>query len=151
MLNRDSRQMSTIISWTLRLPVSDSLLPVQLLRSSAIAMPELSSFQTVGIDEMLHAIRKSPSKQCSSDPLPTWLLEECTDTVALFLAHLLNLSLVDGHFPSPWKHAIITRLLKKACLDDSNVSSYRPVSNLLHVSKILERIVNHKLIIHLDD
>ena len=61
-----------------------------------------------------------------------------------------NLSLVGKHFPSHWKHAIVTLLLKKASLEDSNVSSYRPVSNLSHVSKILERIVSHQLITHLE-
>ena len=112
--------------------------------------PELSSFQTIGMDEVLHAIRKSPSKQFLSDQFPTWLLKECANTVAPYLANSFNLSLVGGHFPSHWKHAIVTPPLKKAGLDDSNVSSYRPVSNLPHVSKILEEIVNRQLITHLD-
>ena len=111
---------------------------------------ELSHFQTVGIDEVFHAILKSPSKECSSDQLPTWQLKECADTVASYFVNLFNLSLVGRHFPSPWKHAIITPLLKKAGLDHSNVSSYRPVSNLPHVSKILERIVNRQLITQLE-
>ena len=33
---------------------------------------------------------------------------------------------------------------------DSNVSSYRPVSNLPHPSKLLERIANRQLITHLE-
>ena len=40
---------------------------------------------------------------------------------------------------------------QKAGLDDSCVSSYRPISNLPHVSKILERIVNSQLIRHLEE
>ena len=61
------------------------------------------------------------------------------------------MSLTGGDFPSPWKHAIVTHLLKKAGLDDSIVSSYRPLSNLPHLSKILERIVHHQMISHLEE
>ena len=45
----------------------------------------------------------------------------------------------------------MTPVLKKADLDDSIVSSYRPVSNLPHLSKILERIVHHQVISHLEE
>ena len=95
--------------------------------------------------------RMSPSKQCASDHLPTWLLKECASTVAPFITRKLNMSLTGGDFPSPWKHTIVTALLKKAGLDDSIVSSYRPVSNLPHLSKILERIVHHQVISHLEE
>ena len=47
-------------------------------------------------------------------------------------------------------HAIVTPHLKKAGIDDSNTSSYRPVSNLPHLSKILQRTVHHQLISHLE-
>ena len=46
-----------------------------------------------------------------------WHLKECASTVAPFITCILNLSLTDGDFPSPWKHAIVTPLLKKAGLD----------------------------------
>ena len=45
----------------------------------------------------------------------------------------------------------MTPLLKKAGLDDSIVSSYRPVSNLPHLSNILERIVHHQVISHVEE
>ena len=45
----------------------------------------------------------------------------------------------------------MTPLLKKAGMDDTNMSSYRPVSNLPQLSKILERIVNRQLIDHLEE
>ena len=39
-------------------------------------------------------------------------------------------------------------LLKKTGLDVHNVASYRPVSNLPHLSKVLERIINCQLVSH---
>ena len=47
--------------------------------------------------------------------------------------------------------ALETRHLKKAGLDDSIVSSYRTVSNLPHLSKILEKIVHRQMIRHLEE
>ena len=42
-------------------------------------------------------------------------------------------------------------LLKKAGLDDSIVFSYRSVSNLPHLSKIIERIVHRQVMSHLEE
>ena len=64
---------------------------------------------------------------------------------------MLNLSLTGDDFPSPWKHAIVTHLLTKASLDDSIVSSYRPVSKFPYLSTIIERIVHRQLISHLEE
>ena len=101
--------------------------------------------------DVIFAIRTSLSKQCATDPLSTWLLKECTRRRRGSITQIFNLLLIEGHFPVPWKHAIVMPLLKKAGMDDSNVSSYRPVSNILHLSKILERIVHRQLIDHLEE
>jgi len=47
------------------------------------------------------------------------------------------------------KSAYITPLLKKADLDAADVRSYRPISNLTVVSKLLERIVAKQLVSYL--
>ena len=72
------------------------------------ATPDLATFTTVNVDDVIRAISMSPSKQCASDLLPTWLLEECASTVAPFIKRIHNMSLTGGDFPSPWKHAIVT-------------------------------------------
>ena len=43
----------------------------------------------------------------------------------------------------------ITPLLKKADLDPADVKSYRPISNLSVVSKLLERLVSSQLVKYL--
>ena len=62
---------------------------------------------------------------------------------------LFNTSLSTGRFTTTWKHTIVTPLLKKAGLDESVPTNYRPVSNLPFLSKVLERIVHHQLTGHL--
>ena len=51
--------------------------------------------------------------------------------------------------PSLFKAAYITPLLKKSDLDSADVLSYRPISNLSVLSKLLERLVARQLLDHL--
>ena len=55
-------------------------------------------------------------KQCSADPMPTWLLKDCVDDLAPFLCYMFNASLQQGIVPSTFKSAFITPLLKKPCM-----------------------------------
>ena len=48
------------------------------------------------------------------------------------------LSLSEGLFPDVFKYAIVTPLHKKHSLPKDELSSYRPISNLNFISKILE-------------
>ena len=76
-----------------------------------------------------------PAKSCSLDPIPTWLLKHISATISPILCH--NLSFQRGIFPSQLKHAVVTPRLKKPTLDPDTASSYRPISNLSFISKLL--------------
>ena len=99
--------------------------------------------------EVLRLIASLPCKQCRTDPLPTWLLMECSVELAPYICQMCNASLRSGHVPESFKIAHITPLLKKANLDSSDVKNYRPISNLSVVSKLLERIILRRLLEHL--
>ena len=101
----------------------------------------MESFEMVTNDDILAAIMSSPNKQCDLDHVPTGLLKNCAVLLAPVVSQIINASLRTGHFPSSWKHAKVTPILKKAGLDSSIPSSYRPVSNLTFLSKVLERVV----------
>jgi len=49
------------------------------------------------------------------------------------------------------KAAYITRTLKKADLDPAEAKSYRPISNLSVLSKLLERLAAKQLVTYLKD
>jgi len=70
-----------------------------------------------------------PNKQCCSDPLPTWLLKECSVELGPFICRLFNASLRPGRVPQSFKSVYITPLLKKAGLDSTDVKNYPPISN----------------------
>jgi Reverse transcriptase (RNA-dependent DNA polymerase) len=62
---------------------------------------------------------------------------------------MFNRSLSADHFPKTIKSADITPLLKMPGLDATDGRSYRPISNLTVVSKLLEPLVSRLLIGHL--
>src|SRR5688572_11437113 len=57
-----------------------------------------------------------------------------------YVLSMYNLSFAEGCFPSCFKSALVTPLLKKPDLDTSNLFNFRPISNLNNISKILERL-----------
>jgi len=99
------------------------------------------------------AIRLLPDKQCASDPIPTRLLKDCAEVVAPFLVELYVQQVPADRLgtanPPSFKSAYITPLLKKSGLDSADVRSYRPISNLSVLSKLLERLVARQLLDHL--
>ena len=103
--------------------------------------PTFSSFQVVTDSEVLKFIKEAPSKTCSLDPCPTHIVKQCIDILLPSLTKLVNLSLENGIFPNPFKQAIVTPLLKKSTLSKEDLKSYRPVSGLSFLSKLVERIV----------
>ena len=64
----------------------------------------LCTFVSISLDDVLAAIQIAPSKECSSDPLPTWLLKDCVILLDPYIQFIINTS---------WKHAIVSPLLRK--------------------------------------
>jgi len=112
---------------------------------------ELRFFTPVTPADVIALVKTLPGKQCSSDPLPTWLLKSNVDDLAPFLSRLFCWSLENGIVPSRMKSAYITPALKKADLDSADTKSYRPISNLSVLSKLLERLVSKQLVAYLRD
>ncbi len=75
------------------------------------------------------------------DPIPSHLLQAISPAVVPALTHIVNTSLPTGIFPSAFKQARITPLLKKPSLNPTLLGNYRPVSLLTFIAKILERVV----------
>ena len=65
------------------------------------------------------------------------------------LLELYNLSWKTGFFPTAWKEAIIIPILKKG-KNPMEKTSYRPISLLSCLGKTLERIINKRLMWHLE-
>jgi len=91
----------------------------------------------------------SSDSTCSLDIIPTFLLKSCLDSLIYPITRIINLSLSEGTFHASFKSATIHPLLKKHNLPHDDFSSYRPISNLNFISKILERIIHSRINAHL--
>ena len=78
---------------------------------------------------------------CDLDPIPTSLVLDCISVLMTPITNIVNYSLQEGSFPSCFKTAHVTPLLKKAGLDRNILKNYRPVSNLSYISKLIEKAV----------
>jgi len=70
------------------------------------------------------AVRQLPNKHSLSDPMPTTLLKDNIKVLVPFMTDLF------------------TPRLKKPDFDTAEAKSYRPISNLTVLSKLLERLVS---------
>jgi len=95
--------------------------------------------------DVITAISRLPDKSSAADPLPVTVMKVDAAELAPFLTELFNRSMSAGHFPATFKEAFITPAIKKPGLDAMDAQSYRPISNLTVVSKLLERIVAQQL------
>jgi Reverse transcriptase (RNA-dependent DNA polymerase) len=111
----------------------------------------LVAWDPVTTEEIVALIGKAPNKTGQLDPLPSWLVKQFAVQLAPFIAILFNKSLATGCFPTSFKHAVVLPLLKKENLDPLQLKNYRPVSTLSFVSKLLERVVQGRLLSYLDE
>ena len=100
--------------------------------------PAFNAFMPVTEDEVYKCISQSPTKSCSLDPIPTFLLKDCLDILLSSITKLVNHSLIEGSFPNSFKKAVVTPLIKKASLPRDDLKNYRPVSGLCFLSKLVE-------------
>ena len=82
-----------------------------------------------------------PCLECCS---PVW--SSVADSEAPAVGAIINSSFDDGHSVASEIHGLIRPYLKKIGLDVNDLSNYRPVTNLTHLSKIIERSMRDHLV-----
>ena len=112
--------------------------------------PQFEMFALVTPSEVEKLINSSKPKSCKLDPIPTWLVKPCLPVLLPLITAIINSSLKSGCFPSAFKKAIVRPTLKDHKLDPEALSSYRPVSNLPFVSKLIEKVVYQQLTFHIE-
>ena len=172
---RDSGRLLTVYSAVVNVPVTVSV-PVNFLASSRT---RLNGFGPLLLDRhrrrtvLLRLLRHSPSDRVHSvdDRVPTTsplpyspptgqdfcprshaspgAQVSCRSSCSI-LTHLFNRSLSTGCVPAGFKDSFVTPVIKKPGLDEDILSSYRPISNLSVISKLLERLVVRQFVTYLD-
>ena len=104
-----------------------------------------SRFGSLSQDAVRSIVMKSPSSSCQLDSIPTWLLKEYLQELLPSITMIVNSSLHSGTFPSSYKVARLTPLIKKVGKDPGDLNNYRPISNLKFISKVVERAAMSQL------
>ena len=97
------------------------------------------SFSPVSISQA-DTLLLSLSKSSPVDVIPVCLLKSCHITFATLLTRLASVSFASGKFPDLYKSSQISPLMKNPSLDAADLASYRPISNLRTMGKLLERL-----------
>jgi len=86
------------------------------------------AFSSVIVVDVIDAVHQIPDKTLATDLMPTSVLKQVIQLVATYFTELFICLLTAGHFQSGYKEAFITPIVKKAILDTTDVSLYRPIS-----------------------
>ena len=109
----------------------------------------MSDFTFIPRDELKKLITSKKIKTSIDDTIPAYLLNECLDEILPALEQLVNLSLRNGSVHGI-KDSVVTPLIKNSRLDAEQLSNYRPVNNILYISKLVETVATLQLGTHMD-
>ena len=89
------------------------------------------------------------SKALSPDFIPVVVLKNCEPELSFMLAELFDKYLKESCFPDCWKVSSVVPVFKNVG-ERSTAKNYRPVSLLFVVSKVFEKLVNNRIVDHLE-
>ena len=90
------------------------------------------------------------SKASRPDCIPVVVLKNCEPELSYILAELFNNCLKESCFPDCWKVSLVVLVFKNVG-ERSTAKNYRPVSLLSVVSKVFEKLVNNRIVDHLEE
>ena len=109
-----------------------------------------NQFKILSTKQVEDIINSMSNKNHPSDPIPMWLVKSCLPALLPAFQSIINKSFIEGVFPSSLKHAIVRPILKDKDADKELFKSYRPVSTLPFLSKLIEKAANLQLKEHLN-
>ena len=83
------------------------------------------------------------SKASDTNCIPMVLLNNCEPELSQILAELFNMCLKESCFPDCWKVSLVVAVFKI-------FGNYHPVGLLSLVSKVFEKLLNNRLVDHLE-
>jgi hypothetical protein len=131
--------------------ISDSVPPVEKKAEDYInynrPVPDLL-LQNTTPEHIIKTVKNfKPKNSSDAQGVSTKMIKHIGNEIAVPLAHIFNLSLSTGVFPSKLKLCRVVPIFKAG--NNMECDNYRPISLLSSISKILEKIVAEKLVHHL--
>ena len=108
------------------------------------------TLKTVSTDKVKKIIQSLKPKRISGlDFISPIVLKASADAILEPLTHIIHSSITECVLPTSWKAATITPIYKKKGRK-TDKANYRPVSNAISFSKVLEKIVNEQVIKYIE-
>lgn len=127
-----------------------SVCPIQRLNSwlaRRTSPPPPFSMQPISDAKLiLYLNRLKPSKALPSDMIDAFTLKLVSPVLLPAIIHLVNLSIASRTFAQAWKVQVVPPNHKKGDTDD--MDNFRPLSNLVEISKLTEMGVHDQLVSH---
>ena len=89
------------------------------------------------------------SKASGSDFVPVVILKNCESERSSILAQLFNVCLKESCFPNCWNFSLVVPIFKNVG-EKSTAKNYHPSSLLSKVSKVFEKLLNNRIVDHLE-
>ena len=97
------------------------------------------------VEDVIDDLKENGNK---AHTISTTVLQNCKHIIIPLLCHLIYLFVQQGYFPENLKLGCITPIFKKG--DRDKVNNYRPVCSLSPLSKIIEKVVNNRMVEYLN-
>ena len=110
---------------------------------------EHSYNKPISIPELTTCLSQTQESAPGIDNITYAMIKRSHPTLISLILRLYNKILQEGHYPKRWKTAIIIPI-PKPNKDPKNPSNYRPISLTCCLSKLLEKIINLRLMWYLE-
>ena len=100
------------------------------------------SFQPISADEVIKVLKNIKDSKAVGGDIPTKILKKCEFTFDIITA-CINKAVETENFTDSRKMANVTPVFKNE--DPLDKSNYKPLSILLLLSKVYERVINNQL------
>jgi ribonuclease HI len=99
--------------------------------------------------DLKRAIKRAKNTACGPDGIHTQIIKNLPDETLRILLDIINDIWVRGDFPDIWREAFIVPI-PKPDKDHTNRKNYRPIALTSQLCKIMERMVNERLMHYLE-
>ena len=103
-------------------------------------------FSNIDLFNTISKIQAWDSSKASSGNIPTAAIRDAKEVIYPYLTSSINAVINNCYFPDKLKEADVTAIHKNG--DKCQKQNYRPISVLLNMSKIIERIMSKQVIQH---
>ena len=107
----------------------------------------LEEFSPTTVEELHTIITQGEIKTAFNDVLPRELMKSSIDVLLPYICSLINTSLATGSTEGT-KESTIMPILKKNGLDPEILKNYRPVSDIVLIGKLIEKVILRRLYTH---